>query len=289
MYANYFLINEEFVSLLQDEEREKLSSIVYSLYRKCCNKNTKILSKQNYFLSKRTHYPVIFFCCPKCKASMIAPMHGFKTAHGLKYCPHCGEPSIDYRFNTGIDKVFKLIQISMSISSTDALQSKILNQSIITSLCSVYEVYLREFYADILNIKYVRSSRSLYTKFLKDCKNDFLNPGKTTDRLRKELMVDYKQIVGANAYKALILLSDYRNVIVHNNGICDDTFISKHPDTEKHSQIMPTLKTTLALTQVVQISAKKLDLVYQNEIRNAIIDLVSEQVNASKSKSGFTY
>ena len=220
---------------------------------------------------------------------MIAPMHGFKTAHGLKYCPHCGEPSIDYRFNTGIDKVLKLIQISISISSTDALQSKILNQSIVTSLCSVYEVYLREFYADILNVKYVRSNRSLYTKFLKDCKNDFLNPGKTTDRLRKELMVDYKQIVGVNAHKALILLSDYRNVIVHNNGICDDAFISKHPNTEKHSQIMPTLKTTLALTQVVQISAKKLDLVYQSEIRNAIIDLVSEQMNALKSKSGSTY
>lgn len=105
MYANYFLINEEFLSLLQDEAREKLSSMAYSLYRKCCNKKTKILSKQNYFSSKRTHYPIIFFCCPKCKASMIAPMHGFKTAHGLKYCPHCGEPSIDYRFNTGIDKV----------------------------------------------------------------------------------------------------------------------------------------------------------------------------------------
>lgn len=201
MYANYFLINQEFLSLFDSQTQDKISEIAYSAYKRCCRKNTKPLSKQAFFASKRTRYPIVFFYCPKCKASMIIPvLGGVKSANGLKYCPHCGEPSIDHRFNEGIKKALNLFQISIGISSNALKSSKELNQCIITSLCSVYEVYLREFYADILNSKFVRSEFSLYKKFLKDCKNDFLNPGKTADRLRKELGINYKQIIGDEVY-----------------------------------------------------------------------------------------
>ena len=277
MYANYFLINQEFLSLFNEQAKDKLSEIAYSAYKKYCAKNTKPLSKAAFLTSTRTRYPIVFFYCPKCKASMIAPMiGGFKAANGLKFCPHCGEPSIDHRFDEGIKKVLNLLRISKEVSSGNPHDSKHLNQCILTTLCSVYEVYLREFYADILNAKFVRGEHTLYKKFLKDCKNDFLNPGKTSDRLRKELGVNYKQVVGNDAYKALTVLSDYRNVIVHNNGICDDTFISQHPNVERHAQILPSLNSTAALIQVVIVSANKMDELYQNEMREAAVAFATD-------------
>ena len=126
-------------------------------------------------------------------------------------------------------------------------------------------------------------NHTLYKKFLKDCKNDFLNPGKTSDRLKKELSINYKQIVGEAAYKALMLLSDYRNVIVHNNGICDDTFISQHPDVERHSQILPSLETTAALIQMVIFSANNMDKIYQREMRTAAVAFAIDQVHMYES------
>jgi len=277
MYANYFLINQEFLSLFNEPAKDNFSEIAYSAYKRCCRKNTKPLRKSAFFASVRTRYPVVFFYCPKCKSSMITPMiGGLKTANGLKFCPHCGEPSIDHRFNEGIKKIFNLFEISKEVSSSNLIDSKQLNQCIITALCSIYEVYLREFYADILNAKFVRGEHTLYKKFLKDCKNDFLNPGKTSDRLRKELGLNYKQIVGNDAYKALSLLADYRNVIVHNNGICDDAFISQHPDVERHAQILPSLNTIAALTQVVIFSVQKMDEVYQSEMREAAVTFASD-------------
>ena len=185
MYANYFIIDNDFLSFVPLRDKERVADYAYAIYKECLRKGSRPLSKEDYFTSKKTRYPVLFFYCPKCQASWFFPSFGFKSAQGLKYCPHCGEPSIDHRFNEGMKKVTNLLQLSIDVSKTDPSRSKELNQCIITSLCSVYEVYLREFYADILNAKYVRQGRSLYHKFLKDCKNDFLNPGKTNDRLKK--------------------------------------------------------------------------------------------------------
>lgn len=278
MYANYFIIDNEFLSFVPERHREKVADYAYLIYKKCLRKGSRQLSKEDYFKSTRTRYPILFFYCPKCQASWISPSHGFKMAQEMKYCPHCGEPSIDHRFNEGITKISNLLQLSASLRKTDTLRSKELNQCIITSLCSIYEVYLREFYSDILNTKYVRWGRSLYHKFLKDCKNDFINPGKTNDRLKKEISVDYKGTVGADAYKALCLLSDYRNVIVHNNGICDTTFLSQHPDWEPHSQIMPPIESIIMFIQVVHNSVQKMNDVYEKEIRGVAGSVAVEYV-----------
>ena len=147
-----------------------------------------------------------------------------KQANELKFCVHCGEPNITYRYLEGIKKISELMKLSQYLKDNHKTLSLSLNQQLCVQLCSVYEVYLREFYADILNTMFVKSAQSLYNKFVTDCKNDFLNPGKTNDRLKKEININYKEIIGKDRYKTLLLLSEYRNVIVHNNGICDKQY-----------------------------------------------------------------
>ena len=281
MYANYFLINEEFLSHFDGKIKEDLSELAYKMYVSNCSKKTKKLSKSQYFTSKSTHYPVIFFYCPKCKSSQMCVSLGIKNGESMKYCPYCGDASMDHRFNLGVEKVMNLFRLSLSIKDTPQ-SSKEVNQCIVTTLCSVYEVYLREFYADILNLRYVRGNYSLYNKFLRDCKNDFISPGKTFDRFKKELQLNYKSIIGEQNYKALGLLSDYRNVIVHNNGICDDKFISKYPDVERHSQILPSLKSLAALIHAVVDSANKLSVIYEQQIYDAVVDYISERIQQYK-------
>lgn len=278
MYANYFIIDNDFLSYVPDQNKERVADYAYRIYKECLQKGSRPLRREDYFTSKKIRYPILFFYCPKCQASWVAPSFGFKAAQGLKYCPHCGEPSIDHRFNEGMIKISNLLELSIAVSKTNISRSKELNQCIITSLCSVYEVYLREFYADILNTKYVRWGRSLYHKFLKDCKNDFLNPGKTNDRLKKEIDINYKNTIGAEEYKILSLLSDYRNVIVHNNGICDEPFLKQHPDIEARSQIMPSIETVASFVQVVLHSVTKMNEVYERELRNVASIVVTEYV-----------
>ena len=90
--------------------------------------------------------------------------------------------------------------------------------------------------------------------------------------------IDYRNIVGDDAFKALLIKADFRNVIVHNNGICDTTFVSQHPNVEIRSQITPSTKFVFAAFEVVLFTVKKLDEIYQKEIRDVIISNITDQI-----------
>ncbi len=267
MYANYFLINQAFLDRVSDKDRQLISDYAYSQYVKLHRNKYNLLSKSEFFLSNRTRTVITYLYCPKCKENSFVVMHsGHKAAHGLKFCHQCGEPSIDYRFSTGKEKIISMLQLSSALESEYGDMAKTLNQQIIALISSVYEVYLRDFYADILNSRFVKFDQSLYQKFIRDCRNDFLNPGKTQSRLKSDLGINYKQIIGEDVYKALILLSDYRNVIVHNNGICDTTFVNAHPDCELGATIAPKSKSAKLFFYTIETSVKKLDEIYQTTL-----------------------
>lgn len=284
MYSNYFLINNEFLNEFQEPERIALGDFAYSLYTELRQTKSNLLSKEDYLKSKRTKYSVVYLYCPKCKTSGFTVCQGIKQANELKYCAYCGEPNITHRYLEGIKKIAKLIKLSQSLKENQKDLSLSLNQQLCVQLCSVYEVYLREFYADILNTKFVKSGQSLYDKFVADCKNDFLNPGKTNDRLKKEISINYKETIGKERYKMLLLLSEYRNVIVHNNGICDTKFINQHPETEKHSQIIPQIETILTFFCCMGQSVTLLDAEYQKALKAQAVASITETIRLGKLK-----
>lgn len=281
LYSNFFLVDDAFLNMFGENERKVLANFAYSMYRKCGNPRSKRLSLEEYFCSTQRRYSVVYTFCPKCKKDGFLLSLGNKQAQGLKYCPNCGEPNISYRFRTGRQKICAMLQISEILGKSNIELSKYQNQQIVVMLCSVLEVYLREFYADILNSKFIVPNSTLYEKFIRDCKNDFLNPGKTHDRLKKELGIDYKNIVGQNAFKWLNTIADIRNVVVHNNGICDSTFIRKYPDVEQHSEICPKFESVVKYLQVIDFVTSRLDETYQKIILESVSEQLSTQVRSS--------
>ena len=279
MYTNYFMVDEDFLAEFLESERTKIADVVYGLYLRCGGKTSKKLSMEKYFSSTRTRYPVVYFFCPKCKKAGFLPrLSGKKSARELKYCPFCGEPNICYRFETGRKKIIGMLQISKMLEHDLAELAKYQNQQLIVLICSVLEVYLREFYADILNAKFVMHNETLYDKFLRDCKNDFLNPGKTQDRLKRELGINYKGIVGGDVFKILQALACSRNVIVHNNGICDDTFIKQYPEIELRAELAPKCQSVEGYLQIVDFTINKLDEIYRQAILKSAIGQIKYEV-----------
>lgn len=282
MYSNYFLVDEEFLNQFDKAERDFLSNFAYSFYKKIRRTKSNMLSKEDFLKSKRTKCAVIYRYCPKCKMDGFTVCMGRKAADEMKYCVNCGEPNITYLYLEGIKKIAELIKLSQKLKQEESQLSLSLNQQLCVQLCSVYEVYLREFYADILNTKFVKAGTSLYDKFLSDCKNDFLNPGKTNDRFKKEININYKDVIGQEHYKALLLLSEYRNVIVHNNGICDTKFINQHPEIEKHSQLVPRIETIMAFFCCMGQAVTKLDKEYQKILRTQAVSFITENIKLGR-------
>lgn len=285
MFSNYFLINKDFINHFDESQKAILSDFAYNTYVQCLQNKSHRVSKDRFFSSDRVHYSLVYTYCPKCKVKgfVINPLSK-KKSEGFKFCPHCGEPNISHRYNIGREKIVSLLTLSKQLSQDNPVLSQRLNQQILVLICSVFEVYLREFYADILNSKFIRSELSMYEKFLDDCKNDFLNPGKTHARLKKELSIDYKGSIGAIAFKTLSLWADYRNVIVHNNGICDRKFIKQHPEIGLRAEVVPTWKQLSSYLYVVDFAVQTLDKEYSKTLLAIVIDELGSKINIEKLK-----
>lgn len=272
MFCNFFVIDSAFIERFEENQQRILSDFAYQIYVQRLKCKSKRLPKEKYFLSNRVHYSLVYMYCPKCKVTGFLVNHlSKKQSSEFKFCPHCGEPNINYRYNVGRGKIIALLQLSRKLSDDGDQLSRILCQKILISICSIFEVYLREFYADILNTKFIRSDLSLYDKFVSDCKNDFLNPGKTQERLKRDLNINYKDKIGHDIFKSLVFWADCRNVIVHNNGICDKRFVKKYPDYELRSELIPNWQQTTAYLCAVDVAVKNLDQLYSSILLEAIV------------------
>jgi hypothetical protein len=148
-----------------------------------------------------------------------------------------------------------------------------LNQQIVALMMSVFEVYLRDCYAGILNARFVGMNNSLFEKFIKDCKNDFLNPGKANERFQKELGIDIKQLVEKDIFRKLVELAEYRNVIIHNNGICDERFVKAGIGAyHVHDIVYIDIATLQNYLEALDITVKALDLEYIKTINQCMIN-----------------
>lgn len=285
MFSNYFLIDKNFLERFNTDEQDKLADFAYSVYLSCLKKKSKKLDKATYLASSRVHYSLAYTYCPKCKSKGFIINHLTRNqSNSFKFCPHCGEPNIIHRLNVGREKVVSLLTLSKYLEENVDDVSLKLNQQILVSICSIYEVYLREFYADLLNTKFIRADLSLYDKFVSDCKNDFLNPGKTHSRLKKELDIDYKNTVGLDIFKVLSLWADYRNVIVHNNGICDKVFVAHHPEIEVRSELAPKWYQVVGYLHAVDLAVKKLDEIYSSVLLDSVIYELKLQLKSGTIK-----
>lgn len=278
------MINSSFLEQFTFDEQEKLKDIVYGYYVRCGSRRSRKLDRHQYFVSQHVKYKFVYAYCPRCKSFGLL-LYPFKKSalDEIKYCVRCGESNIQYRFTTGLEKIDAMIQVSKLL---DNLKLKdvayILNQQIVVLIVSVYEVYLRDCYAGIMNTMYVRDGETLFEKFLKDCKNDFLNPGKTNRRLEKELKINLKSKVGSEVFKKLVELVEYRNVIVHNNGICDKKFLALNIGNYMERDIIKLdLSDISYYLHAIKEAINVLDAWYEEIVKKHIIKSIKDRIAAN--------
>ncbi len=169
-----------------------------------------------------------FFSCPYC--NHFGLLLTSRTLPEEPYvCVMCGETDPFYKIEDGIRKamdvwrLLKLIEGDFSKEDNEDIE-RVLFEQIIVMMATIIEVFLRDIYSTILNMRYVQSHKSLYKRFYQESKNEFANIEKANKKYKKDLGMDIKEIMGKGMFSNLKLLQLKRNCIVHNVGIVDKTF-----------------------------------------------------------------
>jgi len=101
-----------------------------------------------------------------------------------------------------------------------------LEQSLITIATGV-EVFLRDIYSTTLNLRYIKKNKTLIHLIYREIRNDFMNIGKAKRKFKNDLGIDLKDIIGEDDLKKLNLMILKRNVIIHNIGNVDNSFLEQ--------------------------------------------------------------
>jgi hypothetical protein len=94
-------------------------------------------------------------------------------------------------------------------------------------LATGIELFFKEMFVIGMDLKFVKNEQSLFSKFYKEAKNEFINIGKIIQKFSSDLKIDLNSILEEDLIRKLNILMLKRNVIVHNNGNADNIFISQ--------------------------------------------------------------
>jgi hypothetical protein len=213
----------------------KQQSIVME-YKQALNEHKCYLSEQEL--------SIIFAVCPYCRSTLLKVIQK-NTAVPL-WCNFCGDTYPCIKLIKNIQKVNYLLQIAVKSidKEKDATKpisvlkehvfketNRVLLEQCIVILATSLEIYLKDVYAITLNLRYVKDGENLSTRFYNDCKNKFVNFERASDLFNKELNINFNELkIFKNKKDNLVklnMLTLKRNVIVHNAGIADSTFIKQ--------------------------------------------------------------
>lgn len=95
----------------------------------------------------------------------------------------------------------------------------------LVELTSILEATLRDFYTNLIYLKYKNYESSYIDDVIeKSTNNDFMNIEKANKHYKTGLDVNLKELISDDCWKSLIDLVQIRNTIIHNNGMVDDKF-----------------------------------------------------------------
>lgn len=176
--------------------------------------------------SKNSYY---LFLCPYCKYAGIFWTSPRKAINPY-ICAVCGETDPFYKTDACLEKVrilkdmiVKFQEQSENNNNFDK-KNRILQEQCIVLLASGLEIFLRDVYSILLNVRYVKTRKTLYKKFYLESKNEFINIGKAMKKYSKDLAIDLKNKLDDNEKTSINILLNKRHLIVHNNGLVDTVF-----------------------------------------------------------------
>lgn len=225
MFNINWRIDEEIISKFDKKNKETITNLLENI-----QKSEDI--KGNTILKMLKNVRIHVNSCPYCNVVGINILPVGGNWEFNDFCPHCMEPSPNMKIWHSLSNAEDLLLGSDYILSGEDIPEveywyrTILEQSIVIIATGV-EMFFRNIFAIIMNLRYVKTEKSLYQRFYVEGKNEFINIGKAKKKINDDLDVNIKDILGDDNYKKLNLLMLKRNAIVHNSGFVDNSFQSQ--------------------------------------------------------------
>lgn len=274
MTIPYISVDTYFTNHLSKTNKEKVKTILNSVIKQAEQSDIEKVNKaivNPYFLF-----------CPYCRKSLMLFMLQVDTDNRQpKYCTSCGESSPNNKIIESTYKAKKIYELINNESMVDQKLKRILMEQCIVILATSIEVYLKDIYSTILNMKYIKSGHTLIHRFISEAKNDFINMGKARKKFQSDLSINLSDRIGENTIKDINLLMMKRNVIVHNSGIIDKAYESSSGTSSKIGQKVPISEQEIGIYFSI---IDNIEIRIGDSFREVFMSVVFEEANHYISK-----
>lgn len=216
----YIEIDSKSISNIDPELKE-------FLFKRIPDKHDKAINLEELLKNPNRNY--FFMFCPYCNnIGILSCSSKIKPC----ICIFCGETNPYNKIMQNLEKAEILNQLAILDNcnvkgySYENTKRILLEQSLITIATGV-EVFLRDIYSTTLNLRYVKKNKTLIHLIYRETRNDFMNIGKAKRKYKNDLGIDLKEIIGEPELKKLNLMILKRNVVIHNNGNVDNSFLEQ--------------------------------------------------------------
>lgn len=218
----YIKIDDKLLSTLPPDALKR----VESLSLKVEHAAKEIAQKEGLELKERAIY---LRFCPYCKVFSFTSfeLDGVVPTH----CENCSESEPLFKITQAIYESIQLFALSKDSDNytpqiDKSLKFLLLEQCVI-KLITGLEIYLKDVYSTLLNLKYVKRDNSLIDLFQKEGSNEFMNIGKASRKFKQDLGIDLSYFLDKEEFHQIDILQSKRNVIVHNLGLVDKKFLDQ--------------------------------------------------------------
>lgn len=236
----------------------------------------KILRTSRY----QEEYSSYFRLCAYCNEFSL--LHVPSERGKPLFCPICGESNPFDKIRISMDKADTLKGLAIYCASGDGTVEDIKNErtlkeQVIVVMATGLEIFFRDIYSSVMNLKYVKIHETLFTRFSNESKNDFINISKTQKRFIRDLQIDFKSIFDKDEIKIINQLFLKRNAIVHNNGYVDSIFLSQSGIDSELGNLIPIedddlQKYSFIIWKIVETIGRECDSIVRLEFNNRVID-----------------
>lgn len=233
----YILVDEEYMSTFEGNQREFMKDFYYKSYCDfCSHRGRKPLTIDEFYSNMHRRRIQLFqVCCPYC-GSINLVIHDKKISGkgGYNYCHNCGRASAVENIKEQISRFMRIHNINTTGLKTMAIGRKESKEWLLAydcyqmeliSLASIIEVLLRDYFEALIFINNLGVSNSYIKKVIKKhTGNDFMNIEKANNNFKKAFGIDIKKALDTNIWLDLLDIVTLRNMMIHNNGRVDSQF-----------------------------------------------------------------
>lgn len=236
----YYIVDDDFIKNFNSNHIEYMKDFYYKKYTEYCERTkSDAVEKEKFFTNMRRRRVKIFqVCCPYCgNMEVLVIREKIEGLNKFNFCWNCGKSSVSYNVVSQLSSFGRIAyfhSVGLKTMSLIHKNDKVKNLTYevfhleLVQLTSILEVILRDFFESFIFINYIGSRDSYISKLIsKNSGNDFMNIEKANNHYKKALNINLRTCIDNDTWNDLIDLVNIRNMIVHNNGIIDDTFKSK--------------------------------------------------------------